>query len=406
MDKTLLVAGAGLAGANAAIAARDRGFDGRVVLVGADPELPYERPPLSKDVLRGDAPLASAFVHEASFYDERSIEVVTGTDAIRLDTAARRVDLSDGTSTRYTSLVLATGARPRRLDVRGGDLPGVHYLRTMADAARLRPVLGAGARVVVVGAGWIGSEVAASARAVGADVCLVDPAPVPLARVLGTRIGTMLRDLHADHGVTLRLGTAVAELPGARSVEKVALADGRAEAADVVVVGIGVTPCDELARTAGLHVADGVVVDEHLHATAPGVFAAGDVARAWHPHYRTHLRVEHWANARHQGTAAGTNAVGAHRAYLRLPYFYSDQYDLSLEYVGHAGADDAVLVRGSLADRELVAFYAAAGRITAAVAVNVADATGDLERIVAGETPVDTEGLLDPAVPLAGLATR
>ena len=392
MKKTLLVVGAGLAGAKAVAGARDRGFDGRVVLVGAETERPYERPPLSKDVLRGEAPPESAHVHDGSFYDDNAVELVTGTEVVGLDVAARGATLSNGQSVAYDAVVLATGSRPRRLPVPGADLPGVHYLRTMADAVRLRAAIGQGARVVVVGAGWIGSEVAASARAMGADVCLVDPAPVPLERVLGTRVGSVFRALHADNGVSLRLGTGVAEIQGGRSVDKVVLSDGGTEAADVVVVGIGVVPCDELARAAGVRVTDGVVVDEHLHAGAPGVYAAGDVANAWHPRYGRHVRVEHWANALNQGTAAGRNAVGPHEAYIRLPYFWSDQYDLGMEYVGVAEPGDAVEIRGSLDERRFVALYHRDGVVNAALTVNVHGVVDDLKRLVSERTRVDALG--------------
>ncbi|HWL35648.1 MAG TPA: FAD-dependent oxidoreductase [Frankiaceae bacterium] len=405
MDSTLLVIGAGLAGAKAAAAARERGFTGRVVLVGAETRRPYERPPLSKDVLRGKAEPESAHVHEEGFYAANDVELVTATEVRELDVAGRRAVLADGGSIAYDSVVLATGARPRRLDVPGADLDGVHYLRTLDDAARLRAAIGTGARVVVVGAGWIGSEVASSARAMGADVCVVDPAPVPLQRVLGTEVGTVFRSLHADNGVALRLGVGIAELHGGRSVDKVVLSDGRTEAADVVVVGIGVEPCTELAEAAGLHVRDGIVVDEHLH-SAPGVYAAGDVANAWHPHYGRHVRVEHWANALNQGATAGRNAVGSHEAYLRLPYFYSDQYDLSLEYLGVADARDDVTIRGSLAEREFVAFYAREGIVDAALTVNVHDVVDDLKRIVTDRVRTDAPGLLDPAVPLSDVGRR
>jgi 3-phenylpropionate/trans-cinnamate dioxygenase ferredoxin reductase subunit len=298
----------------------------------------------------------------------------------------------------YDAVVLATGAEPRRLRVPGAELDGVHYLRTLDDAVRLGAALKGASRVAVVGAGWIGTEVAASARALGADVVLVDPEPVPLRRVLGDRMGEVFARLHAGHGVELRLGVGVSGLRGGRTVSEVVLSDGTAEAADVVVVGVGVIPRTGLAASAGLTVDDGVVVDEHLLA-APGVYAAGDVANAYHPVLGRRLRVEHWANALNQGTLAGRNAAGERAAYDRLPYFYSDQYDLGLEYVGHGAGTDDVVVRGDVEAREFVAFWLRDGRVTAAMNVNVWDVVEDLKGLV-GRAP-DVGRLADPDVPLS-----
>ena len=300
--------------------------------------------------------------------------------------------------------MLATGAAPRHLDVPAPTLDGVHYLRTVDDSHRLGDAIRAARRVAVIGAGWIGSEVAASARQMGAEVLLIDPNPVPLQRVLGDEIGAVFGRLHADHGVDLRMDTGVAELRGGTAVEQVVLSDGDVEAADVVVVGIGVRPRVELAEAAGLDVDNGVVVDEQLRSSAPDVYAAGDVASAWHPHFRRHLRVEHWANALNQGITAGTNAAGGSDAYVRLPYFFSDQYDLGMEYVGHADPGDAVVVRGSVADREFIAFWQRDGVVTAAMNVNVWDVVEDLKAIIAARRPLDAGDLSDPGVSLADLA--
>jgi 3-phenylpropionate/trans-cinnamate dioxygenase ferredoxin reductase subunit len=256
----------------------------------------------------------------------------------------------------------------------------------------------------VIGAGWIGSEVAASARQMGADVVLVDPAPTPLHGVLGDDMGEVFRRLHGDHGVTLRLRTGVAELRGTDQVEQVVLSDGRVEAADIVVIGVGVTPRVDLAAAAGLKVDDGIVVDEQLRSSAAGVYAAGDVASAWHPHYRRHLRVEHWANALNQGTTAGINAAGGGERYTRLPYFFSDQYDLGMEYVGHSDPGDAVVVRGSLTDRQFLAFWHRDGIVTAAMTVNVWDVVDDLKAIITGGRMLEPGSLADPAVALGELA--
>jgi 3-phenylpropionate/trans-cinnamate dioxygenase ferredoxin reductase subunit len=405
-DRTLVIAGASLAGAKAAEAARASGFDGRIVLVGPERELPYERPPLSKAVLRGEEPPESTRVHDDGYYAANDIELLTGRTVEALDLGSGRVTLDGGEHVPFSAVVLATGAEPRRLDIPGADLAGVHYLRELGDARRLGDALRSAGRVAVVGAGWIGSEVAASARQLGAEVVLIDRSEVPLQRVLGREIGEVFRSLHVDNGVQLRSETGVVELRGTGRVEQVVLTDGAVEDADVVVVGVGVTPRVGLAEAAGLKVDDGVVVDEHLQASAPGVFAAGDVASAWHPHYRRRLRVEHWANALNQGLTAGANAVGGSEAYTRLPYFFSDQYDLGMEYVGHGSPDDAVVVRGDRDARELIAFWQRDGVVTAAMNVNVWDVVEDLQAIVAGGRPVDAGRLADPAVDLADLAPR
>lgn len=401
-DSTLAVVGAGLAGAKAAEAARDGGFEGRILLFGDEAALPYERPPLSKEVLRGDKDPRTAQVHPDGFYAERSIELVDD-EVVGLDAGARTLALAGGGAVTFDAVVLATGAAPRRLGTPGADLDGVHYLRTLADSARLREAIGAGTRVAVVGAGWIGSEVAASARQMGAEVVIVDPLPVPLQRVLGDEIGDVFRRLHADHGVGLRLGRGVTEFRGAGGVEEVVLDDGVVEPADVVVVGIGVIPRVGLAEAAGLRVDNGVVVDEHLETSVPGIYAAGDIANAWHPHYGRHLRVEHWANALNQGATAGGNAAGGLDAYVRLPYFFSDQYELGMEYVGYSEAGDAVTVRGDLDTREFIAFWHRDGLVTAAMNVNVWDVVEDLKAIIEARRPVSAAQLADPDVALAAL---
>jgi 3-phenylpropionate/trans-cinnamate dioxygenase ferredoxin reductase subunit len=401
--RTLAIVGASMAGTKAAEAARDAGYDGRILLVGDEPWAPYERPPLSKAILRGEAEPDSARLHPEDFYDEHEIELVHD-QAVALDTVSRRITLARGATIGFDSAVLATGAEPRHLGGPGHEPAGIYHLRTVDDSLALRDALRRAHRVAVVGAGWIGSEVAASARQMGADVVLVDPGAAPLRRVLGDRIGEVFARLHSDHGVTLRLGTRVERLCGDAAVEELVLADGRVEPADVVVVGIGVTPRTELASAApGVRVDNGIVVDHHLESTVPGIYAAGDVANAWHPHYRRHLRVEHWANALHQGTTAGRNAVGALDVYDRMPYFFSDQYDLGIEYVGFASPDDDVIVRGDLDQREFIAFWHRNGVVTAAMNVNVWDVAEDLKTIVAAGTPADLDRLADPDVVLTGV---
>jgi 3-phenylpropionate/trans-cinnamate dioxygenase ferredoxin reductase subunit len=401
--RTLAIVGASLAGAKAAEAARGAGHEGRIVLIGDETAAPYERPPLSKSILRGEAEPESARVHPDGFYREQGIELIED-HVVVLDTVSRQLGLARGGTVRFDTAVIATGAEPKRLELPGADLDGVHQLRTIADSLVLREAIHNASRVAVIGAGWIGSEVAASARQMGAEVVLVAPSAVPLQRVLGDRIGEVFARLHADHGVTLRLGTGVERLRGRTAVEALVLSDGRIEPADVVVVGIGVTPRTELAVAApGVRVDNGITVDEHLESTVPGIYAAGDVANAWHPRYRRHLRVEHWANARHQGSTAGRNAGGRRDVYDRIPYFFSDQYDLGLEYVGRASADDEVIVRGDLAERQFIVFWHRDHRVTAAMNVNVWDVVENLQAIVGAGTVADLRRLADPAVPLAGI---
>jgi len=405
-DRTIVIVGASLAGAKAAEAARSSGFDGRVVLIGKEYELPYERPPLSKAVLRGEVAPETARVHAAGFYAANDIELLTGRSVEALDVGAGRVTLDGAEHVPFSAAVLATGAAPRRLDIPGADLAGVHYLREVGDAARLGDAVRGAGRVAVIGAGWIGSEVAASARQMGAEVVLIDPAAVPLRRVLGDEIGEVFRSLHADNGVQLRMGTGVVELRGTGRVEQVVLTNGETEAADVVVIGVGVLPRVGLAEAAGLKVDNGIVVDEHLESSAPGVYAAGDVASAWHPHYRQRLRVEHWANALNQGVTAGTNAAGGTEIYTRLPYFFSDQFDLGLEYVGYSEPGDTVVVRGNRDEREFIAFWQRDGVVTAAMNVNIWDVVEDLKEIVLSGRVLDAGRLADPAVALAELVSR
>ena len=396
---TLAIIGASLAGAKAAEGARDAGYDGRILLIGDEPVAPYERPPLSKGLLRGETDIDAARVHPDGFYRDHDIDLITDR-VVAIDAAERRITLSGAGTLEFDTAVLATGAAPRRLDVPGAALAGVHSLRSVDDAVALRDAIRHGRRVAVIGAGWIGSEAAASARQMGADVVLIDPALVPLHRVLGDRIGEMFRRLHADHGVQLRLGTGVSEMCGTNAVDHIVLTDGRVEPADVVIVGVGVMPRTQLAADAGLTVDDGVVVDCHLESSVPGIFAAGDIAQAWHPRYGQHLRVEHWANAIAQGTTAGRNAAGQREVADHLPYFFSDQYDLGLEYVGHHTPGDELVVRGDLEGRRFVVFWHRDEIVTAAMQVNTWDVIDDLKGIVARGQRVDVGRLADPAEPL------
>jgi len=403
-DQTFVIVGASLAGAKAAETLRAEGFAGRLVLVGAEEQRPYERPPLSKEYLRGEAGLDSVYVHPEGFYAEQEIELRLGTTAERLDTSNRELTLDDGARLRYDRLLLATGAEPRRLSVPGAELDGVLYLRSLRDSDVLRERLDAGGAVVVVGAGWIGSEVAASARQRGLDVTVVDPAAVPLERVLGLEVGAVYRDIHAGHGVRMLLGTGVEAFEGDAAVERVRTGDGRVLECDFVVAGVGARPRTGLAAQAGLAVDDGVLVDEHLQTSMPGVFAAGDVALARHPLYGQPVRVEHWDNALHQGPVAARSMLGLPAVYDRVPYFFSDQYDVGMEYAGFAREWDRVVFRGDPAGREFIAFWLAGDRIVAGMNVNVWDVSDAIQRLIRERVAVDDRRLADLDVPLHDVA--
>jgi 3-phenylpropionate/trans-cinnamate dioxygenase ferredoxin reductase component len=399
-DRTFVIVGASLTGAKAAETLRAEGFDERVVLIGAEDERPYERPPLSKDYLRGEVDRETVYVHPEEFYAEHDIELRLGRRAVSLNAAGSELTLDDGERLRYDRLLLATGAEPRRLSIPGGDLDGVLYLRSVADSDALRGRLDRGGAVVVIGAGWIGAEVAASARQRGLEVTVIDPLTVPLERVLGGEVGAVYRDLHLDHGVQMLLGTAVEAFEGDTAVERVRTIDGRELECDFVVVGVGVQPRTGLAAQAGLAVDNGILVDEHLQTSAPGVFAAGDVANAHHPFYGEPVRVEHWANALHQGPVAARAMLGRSAVYDRLPYFFSDQYDVGMEYAGFARTWDRVIFRGDPASREFIAFWLTGDRVVAGMNVNVWDVIDPIQRLIGERVAVDDRRLADPDVPL------
>jgi 3-phenylpropionate/trans-cinnamate dioxygenase ferredoxin reductase subunit len=406
-EETFVIAGAGLAGAKAAETLREEGFTGRLLLIGDEIERPYERPPLSKGFLLDKEPREKAHVHEADWYDKHDVELRVGASVAAVDRDAHEVRLSTREPIRYTRLLLATGASPRRLDVPGSKLQGIHYLRTMADSAALKQALAhGGRRVVVAGAGWIGLETAAAARAHGNDVTMIEPEPAPLHTAMGPELGGMFGDLHREHGVDLRLDQGVAGFWGAGQVSAVVTSGGAEVPADVVIVGIGVRPNTGLAEEAGLEVSDGVLVDQSLRTSDPDIFAAGDVANAYNPLLGRRVRVEHWANALNGGPAAARAMLGQDVVYDRIPYFFSDQYDLGMEMSGVAspGEYDEVVYRGDPGAREFVAFWLSGGRVVAGMNVNVWDVTGDVQALIRSGTRVDTGRLADPGVPLASLA--
>jgi 3-phenylpropionate/trans-cinnamate dioxygenase ferredoxin reductase component len=409
--ETFVIVGAGLAGATAAATLREEGFRGRLVVVGAEPHLPYERPPLSKEYLAGTKTLDDAFVHAVEFYDNREIELRLGAPATGLDLDAHRITVGHE-DLDYDRLLLATGSSARRLAPADRSGATVAYLRTIEDAERIKAGLRPERRVTVIGGGWIGLEVAAAARTAGCDVVVVEPLAEPLLRVLGPEVGRIFAALHRRHGVELKTSTNVVDIrsrpvsgpvpDGVPSV--VHLDDGTATVTDLLVVGIGAVPNTDLAEAAGIEVEDGVVADAQLRTSHPDVFVAGDLANAWHPTLGRRIRVEHWDNALKQGATAARNMLGAEEPYDRLPYFFTDQYDLGMEYVGHVAPEgyDEVVLRGDPAG-VFTAFWVAGGRIAAAMHANDWDATPSLRAIV-GSDRVDLDALRDPRVPLEGIA--
>jgi 3-phenylpropionate/trans-cinnamate dioxygenase ferredoxin reductase subunit len=404
-EQTFVIVGASLTGAKAAETLREEGFDGRVVLIGAENERPYERPPLSKDYLRGEAE-AKPYVHDDGFYADHDIELRTSTTVERIDPAASEVSLAGGETLGFDRLLLATGAQPRRISVPGADLDGVLTLRTIEDSEAIRTRLDAGGRLVTIGAGWIGAEVAASARQRGCDVTILARAELPLERVLGPELGAIYRDIHADHGVEFIGGASITAIEGDGSVAAVRLADDRHIEADFVVVGVGVEPRTELAGAAGIATDNGILVDEHLQTSAPGIFAAGDVANARHPFYGTRIRTEHWANALTQGPAAARNMLGRAEPYDRIPYFFSDQYDVGMEYAGYAATWDDVTFRGDPATREFIAFWLKDDCVVAGMNVNVWDVNEHIQALIRARRPIDRRRLTDPDRPIENLLSE
>lgn len=397
---TIVIVGAGLTAATAAETLRSDGYDGRLVILGEEPRPPYLRPPLSKDYLRGESAPTDAFVHPEAWYAEQRVELRTSTRVEAIEPDRTAVVLAGGERLRYDRLLLATGAASRRLEVPGSQLAGIHYLRTMADADAIRVAAGRARHAVVVGGGWIGAEVAASLRTIGLDVTLVLDDPAPLARVLGPEVADVYRRLHEEHGVRIVSRQRVVAFGGEDTVAWAGTADGTRIDADLVVVGIGAVPRTRLGEAAGLDVVDGVIVDHRLETSVPGIFAAGDIAAAWHPTLGTRLRVEHWDNARRQGPTAARNMLGAAEAYDRLPYFYSDQFALSMEYVGYAPSWDRVVIRGDTAERRFLAFWLRDDRVVAGMSANTPKVIGAMRTLIGSGAQVDPARLADPGVPL------
>jgi len=398
-QRGVVIVGAGLAAANVASTIREAGDQRSVTIIGDEGRRPYERPGLSKGVLQGRDEPESLYVHDTEWYDQHGIQTRFKDPATAIDLTERTVRLASGESVEYADLVFATGARPRNLDLAGVGLAGVHSLRRIPDSLALRESFGEGRRLVVIGAGWIGLEVAAAASEAGVEVTVLEYADVPLRGALGERMGRHFARLHRGHGVNLRTGITVTGIEGREAVTGVR-AGGELFPADLVVVGVGAVPNTELAQRAGLTIDNGIVVDDHLRAR-DHVFAIGDVANATNAALGARLRVEHWDNAIRQGGLAGRMVLGEDARYDWQPYFFTDQFDLGMEYVGRSAADDDVVVRGSEESGEFIAFWQRHGVVTAAMNVNTWEVNDDL-RVLIGRQ-IDSRRLTDDRLALAEL---
>jgi len=378
----IVIIGASLAGGSAAIALRDLGYQGELTLIGEESQLPYERPPLSKAVLIGNTDEPDWVADEAA-YQDKDISLKLGTTATRID-RARKLVVASRTEYPYDKLLIATGSGSRRLDLPGADLDGLLTLRTLEESLALRERFTEGAKIVIVGAGWIGCEAASAARQRGANVTMIAPASQPLLHVVGEQIGASFAALHRDHGVDLRLGIGVTGFAGDGTVSSVHIKGHASVPADIVLVAVGAAPNIALADVAGLELADGgIAVDPTLRSSDPDVYAAGDVAAHDHPKYPHRVRVEHWANAKDQGAHVARNLLGAEEPYVLRPFFFSDQYDLGCEYRGFADpAKDRLVVRGDLNSREFTAFWMRDGAVAAAMNVNQWDDGDALQDLV------------------------
>ncbi|MEU2260564.1 FAD-dependent oxidoreductase [Streptomyces sp. NPDC019645] len=413
--RTFVIVGGGLAGAKAAETLRAEGFTGRVIIIGDERDHPYERPPLSKGYLTGKEERDVVFVHEPAWYAQHDVELHLGQAVTAVDREGRSVLLGDGTTVHYDKLLLATGAEPRRLEVPGTDLAGVHHLRRLAHADRLRQVLATLGRdnghLVIAGAGWIGLEAAAAARGYGAEVTVVEPEPTPLHQVIGPELGQLFADLHRERGVRFHFGSRLTEIVGQDGMVLAARTeDGDEHPAHSVLAAIGAAPRTGLAEAAGLALVDrahggGVAVDASLRTSDPDIYAAGDIAAVHHPLLGIRLRVEHWANALNGGPAAARAMLGREVSYDRIPYFFSDQYDLGMEYSGWAppGTYDQVVLRGDAGKREFVAFWLKDRKVLAGMNVNVWDVTEDIQNLIRSGSAVDTDALADPGTPLGAV---
>jgi 3-phenylpropionate/trans-cinnamate dioxygenase ferredoxin reductase subunit len=397
-----VIVGASMAGATAAITLREEGA-GAITVIGGESEPPYERPPLSKAYLRGEVTFDSALVRPSAFYAEHEIETMLGVCAARIDTTEHFVELEDRRRVPYDTLLIATGGRNRRLSIPGADLDGIYGLRTVREADRIREAMVAGRRAVVVGMGFIGSEVAASLRGKGLEVVAIDPGKTPLSRVLGEQVGQTIADLHREHGVRAIFEDRVAAFEGDGHVACVLTQGGLRLECDFVVAGVGIEPAVQIIAGSGISIDNGVVVDEFLETNVSGIFAAGDVANHYHPLFHRHIRLEHWQNAVRQGAAAAHNMLGHRSSYQEIPWFWSDQYDVNLQYVGFHTTWDEMVVRGHLGAGSYLACYVNNGRVDAAVGLNRARDVRRILPLIRSRVSVNLNRLRDESIDLRSL---
>lgn len=402
-SESIIIVGGGLTAATAAETLRGEGFDGSIQILGAESHLPYSRPPLSKEYFTGKAERQTIFVHPAAWYAENGIEIESGIPVVSIDPAKHLVVLPDDRRVAYDKLLLATGASPRKVTVPGATAEGIHYLRTVEDSERLHEVLAEGGHtLVVVGAGWIGLEVASAARGFGNSVTMIGREPIPLQGPLGDELGSMFQELHESNGVVFRLPSDLVSFDEMEGRVTGVVTDRETLPADLVVVGVGAIPNVQLAETAGLTIENGIAVDAALHTSAEDVFAAGDVANAYHPVVKQRMRNEHWANAIASGTVAAKSMLGQKVVFDDIPYFYTDQFDLGMEYSGYApltrGAE--VVYRGDRAKREVIAFWVNDGAVVAGMNVNIWDVNEDVQALIRSARQIDVAKLADPSVPL------
>jgi 3-phenylpropionate/trans-cinnamate dioxygenase ferredoxin reductase component len=402
--QTMVVVGANLAGGAAVSTLREEGFEGRVVLIGDEPDPPFERPPLSKEYLRGEKEFEATLLRPPVWYEESSVDLRLGQRANRIDPASRLVELEGGESVAYDRLLIATGGRNRRLQVPGHDLEGIFELRTRADADRIRAEAGPGRRAVVVGAGFIGCEVAASLRQMGVEVEVVEIFDAPLLRVVGSEVGKVYEGIHRDHGVTFHFRDDVASFEGRGKVEEVVTRRGARIGCDFVVVGIGIVPSTDLVDETPVQVENGIVVDEFCRTNVDVIYAAGDVANHHHPVFGRRIRVEHWDNALKQGANAARNMMGRGEVFEDPHWFWSDQYEFNLQYVGFASDWDQFVVRGSLDERDFLGFYLKEGLVQAAIGVNRGKEVRRAAAVIRRRRLVDPGALRDEDVDVRKLS--
>ena len=399
-----VIVGAGIAGNAAAETLRKQGFEGEVHLVGAEPHRPYDRPPLSKEFLSGSKEQDKLFFKPEDFYAEHSIQLHLGTEATALDPTSKTLTLADGSSLRFDKLLLATGSRVRTLPIPGSELEGIHYLRTIDDSQAIARSMNSASRVVIVGAGFIGSEVAAVCKTAGLEVTVLEIQPQPMAHILGEEMGAIYANLHTSRGIDLRLQEGISGIRGSSRAEQVTTDQGNAIDCDFVVIGVGIAPDTALAESAGLEVDRGILVDEHCQTSHPDIYAAGDVANWFHPGLGHRLRVEHWDNALNQGAAAAKSMLGAPEPYSPTLYFWSDQYDLSIQYLGHATEWDEIAVRGNPDEEKFTAFYLKDGLVHGALVVNNFRDIRPTRTLIGQKTPITAASLSDESINLKQLA--